>query len=265
MSKEVGYEINVEDKLGSNETVNILGVDVDKLNMIETVQLVESYVKTKTPLHLMGVNADKLNAASKDPFLKKIINSCGIVNADGISVVYASKFLKNPLPERVAGIDLMYELLEIANEMNYSIYLLGATQEVIEKTVCVLKQDFRNLNIVGYRNGYFSDEVWLNISNELLALNPDMVFVGITSPTKEYLIEFLQKQGVKSVFMGVGGSFDVVSGKITRAPIWMQKIGLEWLHRVIKEPKRLFKRYFLGNLKFILNIIAFKCKERQTL
>ena len=108
------------------------------------------------------------------------------------------------------------------------------------------------------RNGYFSKEDWENISDELNKIKPDLVFVGITSPLKEYLVEFLQNSGNKAIFMGVGGSFDVISGNIPRAPMWMQKANLEWLFRVSQEPKRLFKRYFVGNTVFIFRIIGEK-------
>ncbi len=102
---------------------------------------------------------------------------------------------------------------------------------------------------------------WDKIADLLLRKAPDFVFVGITSPIKEYLIEYLQNKGLNSVFMGVGGSFDVISGKISRAPRWMQKANLEWLFRVSCEPKRLFKRYFLGNIEFIKNVIKEKSKK----
>ena len=221
------------------------------LSIKETIELVEQYVKTKTPLHLMGVNADKINEVNQNEKMKKIVNSCGVINADGASVVLASKYLNKPLPERVAGIDLMMDLIELSQDKKYSIYLLGAKQEIVEKTKEVLIQKYPSLNITGIHNGYFKMEEWKDISNELKEKKPDFVFVGITSPTKEYLIEYLQNDGNKCVFMGVGGSFDVISGNIPRAPKWMQKIGLEWLFRVIQEPKRLFNRYFVGNFKFI--------------
>lgn len=140
----------------------------------------------------------------------------------------------------------------------YSIYLLGAKQPVVEKTAEVLKEQYPDLRIAGIHNGYFKQEDWPQISLELKAVSPDFIFVGITSPLKEYLVEYLQDDGNKGIFMGVGGSFDVVSGNIPRAPKWMQRGNLEWLFRVIQEPQRLFKRYFVGNIKFITSIIKEK-------
>ncbi len=252
--------IKQEKVLGKNKRITMMNTVIDVLDMKETVELVDEYIKTNTPLHLMGVNADKINELNSNPLMKEIVNKCGIINADGASVVLASKLLKKKLPERVAGVDLMIELVKLCCEKNYSIYLLGAKQSVVEQTRDVLMDKYSNLNIKGIHNGYFKEEQWDNISKELKKLKPDIVFVGITSPTKEYLIEYLQNDGNKSVFMGVGGSFDVISGNIPRAPIWMQKCNLEWLFRVIQEPKRLFKRYFVGNLKFIKLVIKEKKK-----
>lgn len=252
--------IKQEKVLGKNKRITMMNTVIDVLDMKETVELVDEYIKTNTPLHLMGVNADKINELNSNPLMKEIVNKCGIINADGASVVLASKLLKKKLPERVAGVDLMIELVKLCCEKNYSIYLLGAKQSVVEQTRDVLMDKYSNLNIKGIHNGYFKEEQWDNISKELKKLKPDIVFVGITSPTKEYLIEYLQNDGNKSVFMGVGGSFDVISGNIPRAPKWMQKCNLEWLFRVIQEPKRLFKRYFVGNLKFIKLVIKEKKK-----
>lgn len=209
------------------------------------------------------MNADKINALNRNLRLKRIVNSCGIINADGASVVLASKFLDMPLPERVAGIDLMVKLIKLSADKGYTVYFLGAKQNVVTKTARVLKSRYSKLKVLGTHDGYFNEEKWVDISNELKLLKPDFVFVGITSPTKEYLVEFLQNNGNDSVFMGVGGSFDVISGKIKRAPKWIQSINLEWLYRVIQEPKRLFKRYLFGNFSFLFKVVKIKLSEKH--
>lgn len=237
----------------------LLNTNIDVLTIEETVKQIESYIVNQMPLHIMGVNADKINLLNIDDRLKKIVNSCGIINADGASVVLASKFLGKPLPERVAGIDLMIDLIKLAENKGYSIYLLGAKEEVVQKTADVLKQKYPKLNIAGIRNGYFSDTEWSNIAEAIRGSHAQIAFIGITSPLKEYLVEYLQDQGLKCVFMGVGGSFDVISGTIPRAPLWMQNYNIEWLFRVLQEPRRLFKRYFIGNWKFIISV----CKEKK--
>ena len=244
-------DVKQETVLGRNRRIEILNTTIDVLDTTETVALVEKYVETKTPLHLMGVNADKINEVNSNERMKKIVNSCGVINADGASVVLASKYLNKPLPERVAGVDLMQSLVKLAAEKGYSIYLLGAKQAVVQETENALKNQYPTLNIVGIHNGYFNEDEWSQVCAEVKSANPDFVFVGITSPIKEYLIEYMQSENINSVFMGVGGSFDVISGNIPRAPLWMQRANLEWLFRVLQEPKRLFKRYFIGNITFI--------------
>lgn len=214
----------------------------------------------KKALHLMGVNADKINQCENDEKLKEIVNNCGIINADGASVVLAAKYLGVFIPERVAGIDLMEELLILANEKKYSLYFLGAKEDILNDMTKILKGKYSNLDIVGEKNGYFSTDEFKVIKKELIELKPDIVFVGITSPKKEYIIEEIINSGGTSVYMGVGGSFDVLSGHISRAPKIIQKLNLEWMYRVYKEPKRLFKRYFFGNIKFINSVIKEKRK-----
>jgi N-acetylglucosaminyldiphosphoundecaprenol N-acetyl-beta-D-mannosaminyltransferase len=222
---------------------------------------VEEYVKSKEPLHLVGVNADKLNEMAVNEHLSRIVNNCGIINADGASVLLASRFLKKNLPERVAGIDLMNSLVALCEERGYTVFLLGAKQEVVEATAQVLADCHPKLKIAGIRNGYFTKEEWPAVSEELKNAASDFVFVGITSPLKEYLVEYLQEQGHRCVFMGVGGSFDVISGKTKRAPVWIQSIHMEWFYRMIQEPKRLAKRYIVGNWKFIAAILKEKWRN----
>ena len=244
--------LNPQSILRSNSRIVILNTVIDTLTMEETVVLTDQYIAHKIPLHLVGMNADKINKLNKDERFRQIVNNSGIVNADGAAVVVASKFLGQPLPERVAGIDLMQRLLELSEKKGYSIYLLGTKQEFVEKAADAIRKQFPQINIVGIHNGYFKEAEWNHISDQLKAVKPDLIFVGINSPTKEYLVDFLQKAGNDGVFMGVGGSLDVVAGEILRAPKWMQKMGMEWLFRFIQEPRRLFKRYFVGNVVFIL-------------
>ena len=133
--------------LSKNPRIKILDTIIDVLDMNQTIDLVEEYVQKKIPLHLIGVNADKINELNTNHRLKQIVNSCGIINADGASVILASRFLGKSLPERVAGIDLMEHLVELSEQKGYSIYLLGAKQEVVEKTAQVLKSKYQNVKM----------------------------------------------------------------------------------------------------------------------
>lgn len=247
--------------IGSRKRIKIFNTLIDSLNYRETVNLVDQYIRNDRPLHLMGVNADKINQIAKDEYLRNIVNSCGIINADGFSVVWASKYLNKMLPERIAGIDLMQKLVALSAEKNYNIFLLGAKPEIVSKTALTLKAQYPSLNIVGIHDGYFAKDEWENIACEIQNSKADIVFVGISSPTKEFIIEYFQEYGLTNVFMGVGGSFDVISGKISRAPKWVQKINMEWFYRMVKEPKRLFKRYLVGNFQFAIKMFKEKIRE----
>lgn len=245
------------------KTIRLFDVNFDALTMAETVALVETKINERKGVHLLGVNADKINELDANPEMKRIVSEAEIINADGASVVLASKVLGKSLPERVAGIDLMQELLSLANNNGYPVYFLGAKQEVVTMMVGRLEQQYPDLKIAGYRNGYFSRDKWEEIAVSLQEVQPSIVFIGITSPTKEYLIDFLMRKNINSIFMGVGGSFDVLSGNIMRAPIWVQKANLEWLYRVMQEPRRLFKRYFFGNAKFLGKIMKEKLSKNE--
>lgn len=239
--------------------IKMLGVKIHPLTMSETVEIVmEQYIKEKKPLHLMGVNADKINQCIDESKMMDIVNNCEIVNADGASVVLAGKYLGLDIPERVAGIDLMQKLLTECEKEKVSTFFFGAKQEVLEKMIDKFKHQYPNLIVGGYLNGYFDDEKLDDIAYEINHSGASIVFVGITSPRKEFVIEYLMEKGVNCVFMGVGGSFDVLSGTIKRAPLWMQKLNLEWFFRMMNEPQRLFKRYFVGNTIFLKRIFIEK-------
>ena len=169
--------------------IQLLGINIDPLTMNETISVVEQFVSDKRPLHLMGVNADKINQCHSDDEIKRIVNESEVINADGASVVIAARYLGYSVPERVAGIDLMQELLVLANKNGYSVYFFGAKEEVLTDMLAIFKKDYPNLQVVGHRNGYFSAEEEEIIQEDIRKKNPDFVFVGITSPKKEYLIQ----------------------------------------------------------------------------
>ena len=172
------------------------------------------------------------------------------------AVVWAANLLGLNLPERVSGIDLMESLVELSFNKGYKCYFLGATQEVVQKFVAIYKDKYSDDIIAGFRNGYFNEQEENAYCRKISESGANILFVAITSPKKEIFLNKYKDQ-LKNVnfIMGVGGSFDVISGKIKRAPIFMQRIGLEWFYRFLQEPRRLWKRYLLGNMKFIWLVI----------
>ena len=244
--------MNSFEKLGLPARVEVMGAPVDPWTMAQTVAATDALIKDGRFAHLIGVNADKLLQMRDDAEMDACVRRCEVVNADGASMVMAANKLGVPLPERVAGIDLMWELCALAEREGHRVYLLGAKAEVVEKTADVLAEKYPGMAIVGYRDGYFGNDEFDAVIAQVEETKPDIVFVGITSPKKERLIERFRELGAKGAFVGVGGSFDVVSGNIPRAPMWMQRANLEWLFRMVQEPKRLVKRYVVGNTRFYL-------------
>jgi N-acetylglucosaminyldiphosphoundecaprenol N-acetyl-beta-D-mannosaminyltransferase len=155
------------------------------------------------------------------------------------------------LPERVAGIDIMVELLKAADKKHWRVYFLGARPEVLSRLVENVKKDFPGVQIAGYRDGYFTEAQEEDVATTIMNSNADILFVGISPPKKEIVLGRWSQYTNVPVCHGVGGSFDVLAGVTKRAPLWMQKCGLEWFYRVVQEPGRMWKRYLTTNVVFV--------------
>jgi N-acetylglucosaminyldiphosphoundecaprenol N-acetyl-beta-D-mannosaminyltransferase len=240
---------------GDRDVAQVLGARIDRLDMTGTLERCVKAIESREYTQHMAVNAAKLVSMTKDPELRRIVNDCGIVNADGQAVVWASKVLGDPLPERVAGVDLMHELIAQAEDRGHRPFILGATGESLDRAVDELRRRHPRLQLAGYRDGYFSQDEQPTVAEEIRATGADILFVAISSPTKEYfLAEYGEKMGVPLV-MGVGGSVDIISGVTRRAPRVWQKLGLEWLYRLLQEPRRMFKRYAVTNTVFLTLVL----------
>ncbi len=234
----------------SRSRAEVFGIPLDLLTMEETVQRCRELIQEGRPAQHVVVNAGKVVMMDDVPGLREIIRSCDIVNADGQSIVWAGRALGIPVPHRVAGIDLMERLLALAEEQRYPVFFLGATDEVLRAFISEVMRRFPRLWIAGTMNGYFKDDT--KVADMISTSGARLLMVGISSPRKEFfLAEQLPLMG--PVFaMGVGGSFDVWAGKTRRAPVWMQQVGLEWFFRLLQEPRRMWKRYLVGNTRFVL-------------
>lgn len=239
--------------------INLLNTTIHDLNMVETLKKVNDTINRQEQIHHVVVNAGKIVAMQTDMQLRQSVNESDLINADGQAVVWASKLLGKPLKERVAGIDLMIKLVELAHQKNYKIFFFGAKEEVVKNVVKKYSNKYSPNIVAGYRNGYFKKEDEKIIAKEIANSGANILFVAISSPTKEnFLYENRDLLDKVNFVMGVGGSFDVVAGKVKRAPVWMQKIGLEWFYRFAQEPKRMWKRYLIGNTKFIFLVLKEK-------
>jgi N-acetylglucosaminyldiphosphoundecaprenol N-acetyl-beta-D-mannosaminyltransferase len=240
-----------------------LNIPMDALTMIETLEKVDSAITLNKQIHHTVVNAGKVVLMQTDKELEKSVVEADIINADGKAIVWAANLLGLKLPERVSGIDLMEQLVMRSFEKGYKCFFFGATEEVVTKLVNIYKMQYSEDMIAGYRNGYFKKEDEDKIALQIAESGANILFVAITSPKKEiFLNTYKNKLTNVNFIMGVGGSFDVIAGKVKRAPLWMQNSGLEWFYRVVQEPKRMWKRYLVGNTKFICLIIKeyFKSK-----
>ena len=229
-----------------------LNIPIDALTMSETLERVDLAITLKKQIHHTVINAGKVVMMQTDKELEKSVLEADIINADGQSIVWAANLLGCKLPERVSGIDLMEALVKRSYDKGYKSFFFGASQEVVTKLVNIYKDQYSESIIAGQRNGYYDKSQEETIANKIADSGADILFVAITSPKKEIFLNKYKKQlqNVKFI-MGVGGSFDVISGKVKRAPIWMQNFGLEWFYRFLQEPGRMWKRYLVGNLKFI--------------
>lgn len=233
----------------------VLGCAIDRLDLDGTVLRCREIVATGRRARQVSINAAKLVAMRSDPALREAIEGCELVNADGQSIVWASRLLGDPLPERVAGVDLMHRLLAMAEREGYGVYVLGARREVLETGIARLRRRFPDLSIAGYREGYFAEEESREVAAGIAASGAQILFVAISSPRKElWLADHAKEIGV-SLAMGVGGAIDVVAGVRRRAPRSWQRLGLEWLYRLLQEPRRLSRRYLASNARFATMVL----------
>jgi N-acetylglucosaminyldiphosphoundecaprenol N-acetyl-beta-D-mannosaminyltransferase len=218
--------------------------------MEETLQAVEGFIASGHPHQHVVVNVDKLVKARHDPQLRQVINDCALINADGMPVVWASRLLGTPLKERVAGVDLFEALMERAARKGWRIFLLGAKEEVVSRVRTLYEAKYAGLCIAGSRNGYWTPDEEDAVVEQIARARADILFVAISSPKKEQFLARHQVRMRVPFAMGVGGTFDVAAGHVKRAPVWMQRGGLEWFYRFLQEPRRMFRRYFIEDMAF---------------
>jgi len=226
-------------------------LDIINLNLREGNQIVQN-----------GVNAASIIGLKNNNELIHAYNNSDLINVDGMSMVWALRFFGYSVPERVACPDLAKDILAIAEKENYSIFLFGAKEESLIQSLKKLKEEYPKLNLVGHRNGYYKITEESAIVEMINNSNPDILLLGMPSPKKELFVEKYKDQLQVKYLFGVGGFFDILSGKLKRAPVWMQNRGLEWVYRFIQEPRRMGHRYIIGNIQFIILVLKEKWKNK---
>lgn len=219
-------------------------------------EILSDNLKNNKKTFVVTANPETFMISEKNEDVRKmLLDKETVMVPDGIGVLKAGKKIGYNIEERITGIDIANELLKFGNEQKKSIYLFGSKQEVIDSMKIVIKEQYPNLKLVGTSNGYVTDKD--KAFDEIVKLEPDIVLVALGIPLQEMLIYKHLNRFKKGIFVGIGGSFDVMSGMKKRAPKIFIKLNLEWLYRIMKEPKR-FKRFYNSNVKFILEIRKYK-------
>lgn len=243
----------METSVKQKKTVSLFGVEVSAMGMDETVELLAEAVRRHRPMHVVTANPIMFMTGFEDRNFLKMLQNADLVVPDGAGLVWAASRLGKPVKERVPGIDLVHRLFRIGDAEQWSVYLLGATEEVIQAARANIEKQFPGLRIVGCRNGYFGPEEDAAVVRDIAEKSPELLLVGRSTYTQDPWIAKYYDQLGASVMIGVGGSFDVISGRLKRAPQWMQSLKLEWLFRLILEPSRW--RRMLALPKFVLRVL----------
>jgi len=223
------------------ETVEICGIRVHRVNRSQALKRMEAFLQEGGPHLVVTADSSGVVIAQSDPEFRDIVNSADLVTPDSIGIVWAAKLFGRPIPERVAGVDLVLYLCEMAARRGYRVYFLGSAPGVAEEAARRLQDCFPGLAVAGTHHGYFSAGEEPQVVEMIQQTRPDILFVALGIPKQEKWIARYQPVLKIPVAMGVGGSLDVHSGRVTRAPRWVQKLCLEWAYRLLKNPRKIGK------------------------
>ncbi len=232
--------------------VTILGVPIDVLTMDGAIDKLESFIASGTPHLVITADSSGIVEAAKDPVFRQMFESADLVTADSVGVLWAAKRMGRPLPERVSGVDIFARLCKRSAEKGHRLYFLGAAPGIADLAAERCRLLFPGCNIVGVRHGYFPPESDEIVAQEIAQTNPDVLFVAMGMPRQEKFIRATQPIIKARVAIGVGGTLDVYSGRVKRAPAWVQKLKMEWLYRLAQNPKKLAK---VKNLPIFVRMI----------
>ena len=230
------------------------GIKINNLNMQEAINKIEALIKEGRPSYIVTPNAAHIVLLQKDAEFRKVYENAALVLADGMPLIWVSKFLGVPLKEKISGSDLVPKLCEVSAKKGFKVFLLGGRPNAALKSAKNLKKKYSGLQIAGIYSPPFGFEKDKTENDTIIKMivrsKPDILFIGLGAPKQEKWIYAHYKELNIPVSIGVGGTFDFVAGIVKRAPKWMQEVGLEWFFRFLQEPKRLWKRYLIGNTIF---------------
>jgi N-acetylglucosaminyldiphosphoundecaprenol N-acetyl-beta-D-mannosaminyltransferase len=232
--------------------VEFLGVPIDTLTLDETIAEAVLAMRAHGHCQHVALNVAKFIKMQSDEELRRDVVQSDIIGIDGMGILWGARLLGLSVPQRVSGIDLFERLLEICGKEGFRPYFLGAQQSVLDRAIKNLRIKFPNLKIAGWHHGYFDAEQEHEVVQAIRKSGADCLFIGLPTPRKERLLARFRDSFHIPFIMGVGGSFDVIAGEVNRSPFWMQEVGLEWLYRLLQEPRRMFWRYFTTNAAFAM-------------
>ncbi len=251
----------------NKNTVDIFGIRIDNLSFQEAVDIIIEKIKlSELPEFIVTPNAHHINLLQKDEYFKRIYNSAFLVLPDGMSLIYVSKIFRRNLKERVNGTNLFIELCSRCAKEKLKVFFLGGRIGAAKQAAEILKNQFEGLMVAGTycpNYGFENNIDELKYINELIINSkPHILFVGLGAPKQEKWMYEFHKQLKVPISIGIGVSFEFIAGMVSRAPAWVQNIGFEWLYRLLSEPKRLWRRYLIGNLEFLYYVIKYFVKEK---
>lgn len=231
--------------------------DIENLTFEQAKEKIINFIKQNKKSIITPINPEKIIKSLKDEKLREVLKKSNLLLPDGYGIIIASIILGKRIKERITGIDMFESLLDYSNKNNLSVYFLGTESSILNRVIERIKKEYSGIKIAGFHNGFFSDEK--DVLNDLVNKKIDILFVAMGSPKQEFFIyDNFDKIDAK-VFMGVGGSFDVFSGKLKRAPSIIRNLGLEWFYRFILEPRKRFPRILLL-FKFLFLVIKERLK-----
>lgn len=242
-----------------NHSFRLTGVRVDSVSMRETLQHIERFIAEGKPRRIVTVNLDYLRYARSTPGFREALEAADLAVADGVPLLWASRLFRHPLPERIAGVDLAEQCARLAAEKGYRLFLLGAGPGVAQSTAHTLGRRYPGLSVVGSYTppiGDFSPEEEERMREAIAVAKPDILLVALATPRQELWNHANAQRRNVPVVIGVGAAFDMLSGEVARAPMWMRRCGLEWSFRLVIEPRRLWKRYLLHDTAVVLRILV---------